>query len=419
MRGFHTLLRRVTTDDSARMNKATRFPSGSEGERISVMLVGPSSHFLGGITYYTYSLANHLADLTTVSVAFYRKLLPRFAFPGRRRVGQNLSSLALRSDIGVFDGFDYKSPISWKHGRDFLSRVDPDVVLVMWWTMATGHITRLLQEWSRACDSVTVADIHEIGDPMEQRTPLLGGVSRRVARHLIRRFEHVIVHAPQMKARLVRDFGLSTHSCTYLPFPVASENARIDRYKEARERWCLSGKKVVLLPGLIRRHKGQSVFLKAIEKMSVSSIDDVSFIIAGEVWEGASEFDSLAQQLIRSSSLRVINRYLSDEEFESLLTACDLVVLPYLESVQSAIAASAMSLGKPLLVSGLPGLRDQLADYEGATFFEPGNSTELASAIREFLCGIVVDSPVTLRPPARLAWPTIADQYLDLFARLA
>ncbi len=413
------MLSRETTGDSARMNKATKFPSGSKGERISVMVVGPSSHFLGGISYYTYSLANHLADLTTVSVAFYRKLLPRFAFPGRRRVGQNLSSLGLRSDIGVFDGFDYMSPISWKHGRDFLRRVGPDVVLVMWWTMATGHITRLLQEWSRACDSVTVADIHEIGDPREQRTPMLGGVSRRVARHLLRRFGHVIVHAPQTKARLLGDFGLSTQSCTYLPFPVEKENARIDRYNEGRERWCLSGKKVVLLPGLIRRHKGQSVFLKAIEKLGASRIDDISFIMAGEVWESTSELDSLAQQLIRSSSLRVIDRYLPDEEFESLLAACDLVVLPYLESAQSAIAAYAMSLGKPLLASGLPGLRDQLAEYEGATFFEPGNSTELAIAIREFLRGVVIDSPVTLKPPARLAWPTIADRYLDLFARLA
>lgn len=49
--------------------------------RPRVVLVGPGRRFLGGITYYTYGLANAFAKECELSVLLIRRLVPRRLFP--------------------------------------------------------------------------------------------------------------------------------------------------------------------------------------------------------------------------------------------------------------------------------------------------------------------------------------------------
>ena len=72
-----------------------------------VCVVGPGKKFLSGISYYTLHLANALAQSHSVSVILMRQLLPTAFYPGRKRVGANLTQLEYASDVKVFDGIDW------------------------------------------------------------------------------------------------------------------------------------------------------------------------------------------------------------------------------------------------------------------------------------------------------------------------
>ncbi|MFX0206009.1 MAG: hypothetical protein ACFFDT_08475 [Candidatus Hodarchaeota archaeon] len=78
----------------------------------NIVIVGPSKYFLSGISYYTIRLAEALSRDYEVSVIGLRKLLPRFLFPGKSRVGKHISDLDFPRDIEVIDNVDYNNPFS-------------------------------------------------------------------------------------------------------------------------------------------------------------------------------------------------------------------------------------------------------------------------------------------------------------------
>src|SRR5919108_5968659 len=69
-----------------------------------ILVVGPGSHFLSGVSYYTTALSRALADGSEVATLFMRKLCPRRLYPGAARVGKPLGELSLPDEVKVFDG---------------------------------------------------------------------------------------------------------------------------------------------------------------------------------------------------------------------------------------------------------------------------------------------------------------------------
>src|SRR5690606_21282936 len=65
-------------------------PEGADG-RTRICIVGPSTRFLSGISYYTIAVANGLSEIADVSVLFLRQLLPASLYPGNKRVGKQLT----------------------------------------------------------------------------------------------------------------------------------------------------------------------------------------------------------------------------------------------------------------------------------------------------------------------------------------
>src|SRR5579859_5544733 len=77
---------------------------GEEGEQLRICVVGAGTRFLSGISVYTYRLADSLAASNRVSVILMRQLLPSRLYPGRKRVGSDLTRLKIDDTIGLVDG---------------------------------------------------------------------------------------------------------------------------------------------------------------------------------------------------------------------------------------------------------------------------------------------------------------------------
>jgi glycosyltransferase involved in cell wall biosynthesis len=62
------------------------------------------------------------------------------------------------------------------------------------------------------------------------------------------------------------------------------------------------------------------------------------------------------------SRIQHLDRWLSDSEVLSLITNSDVVVLPYLEASQSGIIPVALSSNRPIVITPVGGLIEQIED---------------------------------------------------------
>ncbi len=81
----------------------------------------------------------------------------------------------------------------------------------------------------------------------------------------------------------------------------------------------------------------------------------------------------------------VVEKYLSDEEFDTWLNASDIIVIPYREIWSSGVLGRAKLFGKPVIASDTGGLKDQLTDRD--VIFR--DDKELEYIFKDFECILI------------------------------
>jgi glycosyltransferase involved in cell wall biosynthesis len=206
--------------------------------------------------------------------------------------------------------------------------------------------------------------------------PREGGERTRAAQaDLLRRFDAVITHSQAGRARLIDEVGLApdgvhviqigayAHLAALPDGPLPVELAETDRASV-----------VALYFGLIRPYKGLDVLLEAWEGIE-----------GAELWVvGRPRFDISSLRAAAPSSVRWVDRFVSDLELAACFRRADLVVLPYREIEQSGVLATALAFGSPLLATDVGGF-GEVADAGAARLVPPGDAGALHAALVELL----------------------------------
>lgn len=137
------------------------------------------------------------------------------------------------------------------------------------------------------------------------------------------------------------------------------------------------GEKVLLCFGQIRKNRGYGHLLKAIE-----TLDDTVLLIAGEV-KDAELYKELSKNA-DGKKMRLFGKWIKGEELETFFNACDLVVLPYTEITTSGVVPLAYSFSRPVVVSGIGGIKEMVPPEIGALCL-PGDSDSIREAVLEVL----------------------------------
>lgn len=132
---------------------------------------------------------------------------------------------------------------------------------------------------------------------------------------------------------------------------------------------------VVLCPGRIAAYKQPH---ELIEVFLAAAAPEDRLLLAGETAKGF--------QFSVPADGRVVHRagFAEPEIVGRLHAACDFVVLPYRASLTSGSAILAASLGRAVLGTDTPGLRDAVAPLQTGVLFPPGSLADaLSAALRE------------------------------------
>lgn len=173
----------------------------------------------------------------------------------------------------------------------------------------------------------------------------------------------------------------------------------------------------LLFYGRILPYKGLDILLKALPLIRLAHPS-----VELEIW-GAGDVGPYQQWLRQTASVRLENRWLTEDEIPAIFERTDVCVLPYREASQSGVIASAMAAGMPVVTTPVAGIVEQI-DYGNAGRISVDFSVEGfaqaatamlsdANAYREMSKHAISLSNTTL------SWASIGDRVEQAVRRLA
>jgi glycosyltransferase involved in cell wall biosynthesis len=143
-------------------------------------------------------------------------------------------------------------------------------------------------------------------------------------------------------------------------------------------------------------------------------------LVAGEAWGGLGRrLQRRAAEPDLALRVRLDLRWQSEEELQRLLAAADLVVLPYRDGSQSAMAPLVLAAGVPVLTTRVGGLAEVVEDGVNGRLVAPGSADALAQALaaleREGIAALAAGARTTA---SRLTWDGYAAALESLIERV-
>ena len=336
----------------------------------NVVLLGPVPPWRSGIADQTVRLARAMSRLGEVPLVLtFSRMYPRALYPGESDRGDGGFPPDL-DVLPVLDGFD---PLSFRRAAELAAARGARLAAAAFWTSVFApHLALFLSSHrAEAPDAVRLLLCHNLADHEA------GAPRRALARFALRRADVLAVQnegdlatarveVPEARAVLV---------------PHPSEPGPLVPRGEARERLGLpQGVPVFLFSGLLRPYKGWDVLLEAFREVR-KVLPEAVLLLAGEPW---GEAKALAERPA-PPGVHLFLRFLPDGERGLLFDACDAVVCPYRHATGSGIAADAVSHGRPVLGSDVPGLAVVVEDGVSGLLVPPGDAHALAAAMVRFV----------------------------------
>jgi glycosyltransferase involved in cell wall biosynthesis len=148
-------------------------------------------------------------------------------------------------------------------------------------------------------------------------------------RHLVDRSDQVLVFSRYVESKIKH----RNIKRTFLPSPHTTQDANIEKTHE------------VLIIGRLHKYKGLELMEDVAQLLTQRNIR-LSVIGSGKT------------NLNLGGRHYFINKWISDQEFIEHIQKAKLVLLPYIEASQSGVAATALSLKVPTVVTPVGGLKE-------------------------------------------------------------
>jgi len=375
--------------------------SAGEGGR-RVALIGPLHPWRGGIAQYLGLLGEALLPKAAVRGITFTRQYPERLFPGQSQ----LDPKAPPPPFPVEALLDSIAPPSWRRAARALERQAPGLAVLKWWlpffapsfASTVGPARKRGTRVVLVCDNL-VPHEHRPGD-----VPL--------TRWMLRNSDGYLVMSESVERDLDRLKPGAPRRRVLHPLYAQFDRGRWTR-ESARRSLGLDGE-VVLFFGYVRRYKGLDLLLQAWP--GVRARRPATLVVAGEFYEDAAPYRALAAAAGGEAAVRLLDRYLPDDEVEAVFKAADLVVLPYRTATQSGVTHVAYALGVPVLTTDVGGLSETVRPEETGLIVPPEDPHALAAGIVRFFEQDL--GPRLRRGVEELrrahSWEVMADQVLGL-----
>ncbi len=341
---------------------------------MNVAILGPTHPHRGGIAHYTTLLARALAARHRLSMISFRRLYPGFLFPGATQFDR--SGEAILPPVPPEPLLDSVNPLTWRAAGRRLRALGPDLLIVPWWHPFFGPSLGTAARAARVGPGrpKRIFLCHNV-EPHEA-TPL----DRALAAYGLAAADGFLVHARSEEARLrPRAAGRPVRVHPHPTYEVFSE--RRPPREEARAALDVRGR-TILFFGYVRPYKGLADLLEALRRARPDAWD--LLLVVGEFYEPRGRYEALLADERLRGKVRVVDRYVANEEVAAYFAATDVVALPYRSATGSGIAQVAFGAGAPVIATRTGGLEELVEEGVSGLLVPAGDPEALARAVERF-----------------------------------
>jgi glycosyltransferase involved in cell wall biosynthesis len=366
--------------------------AASSAMRSSVVLIGPTLPYRGGIARHTTMLHRALARQSRALTISFSRQYPRWLYPGK---SDREDGMADHAEPGVEYLIDSLNPGSWARAISRIRTFAPETVVFPWWHV---YWTPCFAWMARAVRKMGIEVVFLCHNSIEHESARWRRQLSSIALSKAHRF---VVHTQADRKNLAAAFSspIRVH-----PHPT------FDGYPDATVVLPRRARLELLFFGFVRPYKGLDTLLRA---MAALRGTDVFLSIVGEFWRGEGE----ARQFVRDHGLadrvEFVARYVSDAEAAAYFARSDVVVLPYHSATGSGVIPLAYRYGKPVIATRTGGLPDVVVHGRTGLLIEPDAPADLAEAIAVVAhARVQFDPQAVAASRADLTWEGLAEAVL-------
>ncbi|MCA1554283.1 MAG: glycosyltransferase, partial [Chloroflexi bacterium] len=296
---------------------------------------------------------------------------------------------------------DALNPLTWLHTAQRIVDSEPDVLLLQWWTPFWLPLYGCIAAVARRAHIPILFLCHQLVEP---DSPLY---EWRLARIGLGWADALVSVSAREREMLRRAFPNKPLAHGFLPVYDGFPEQSITRAAARAQLGIAPDVPLLLFFGFVRRYKGLRYLLDALARVSLP----MHLLIAGEFWEDEQLYREQITRHQLSERVMIHNRYIANEEVERYFVAADAVALPYLSGSQSAVGATALHFGVPIITTSVGGLAETVKHKETGLVVAPADSAQLAAAIATCFGVGVLDTfrSQIARERERLSWPALIE----------
>jgi len=318
-------------------------------------------------------LAATLSRDHSVHFVSFSRQYPGWLFPGQTDLDPSKQKLKVDNVEYLLDSLN---PLTWTNTGKAIVAESPDLFLLSWWTVYWTLPFRAVLAKIRKAGIYTTIICHNLVDHESARW------KKAATRAFLSQGDRLVTHSASETYRLRELLGHHVRAETaFLPTFAPLSMSRPSR-DAARKELSLEGY-VLLFFGFVRPYKGLQTLLDALPR--VRKHRPVTLLVVGEFWKGKDEYLSQIRRLGIQDCVRVIDRYIPNEELGTYFVSADLVVQPYLAATGSGICQLAYGFDKPVIATTVGSLAEVVQDRVNGRLVPPGDPEYLSQAIVESL----------------------------------
>ena len=336
-----------------------------------VIYIGPLHPYRGGIAVTGERFVYELQERGVEIKAWTFKLLyPQFLFPGKTQFRDTPPFYPIHIERQVHT----INPVNWFSVARQINRIKPNMVVFRYWipqlAPSYGTIARLI--------SNKIIKIGFVDNPFPHEPSI---VDKVLNAYFIDIMDGFLTMSEASASKLK---GLTQKPIKFAVHPVLDFYPSAVTREEARKELNLPlDKPIVLFFGAIRPYKGLDLLIRAAATDPLKNMS-VLFVVAGEFYfKSEWKYRSMITQLGLDNKFLIYNYFIPDDKVHLFFSAADLVVQPYKSATQSGVTQLAYYYEKPMVVTNVGGLPEQVPHGVSGLVVEPEPS-QIAKAIYEF-----------------------------------
>lgn len=340
---------------------------------MKIIILG-SAHPLrgGGIATFNERMAAVLQEQGHEVIIYSFSLqYPSFLFPGKSQFTDEPApvGLTIKSVINSIN------PMNWYVQGNKIKNEKADLIIVRFWLPFMGPCLGTILRIVRGNHHTQIISITDNVIPHEKRFG-----DEAFTKYFLKPVDAFVA----MSREVLNDLkGFSRKPSVYTPHPLYDNyGATISREEALKNIGLNPDEKYLLFFGFIRKYKGLDWLLEAMNDERIKS-KNLKLIIAGEFYGDEESYTQLMEQYQLQNIVKLFNSFIPNDEVRNYFCAADLVVQPYKTATQSGITQIAYHFEKPMVVTNVGGLAENVPDGKVGFVAEP-NPTSIADAILRF-----------------------------------